>query len=248
VPPSHFDRAEELILSLGYSLSSKLEVHDSFVKPPFLEIELHKIIHKDMRDYSLAAAVRKDESSYAYEMTDEDFVIFLLHHAKKHDTTGGVGIRCVFDFYLVFKKISLDAEKFEKRLRKENLFEFYKKLKALINFWFFGAALDEATLEFEIYTVTGGTFGNAENEYLKAVSEKGKGHVISRVFPPFSFMKSAFPVLEKCPLLLPLFYVWRIVKSLFNGSLFRNFKALRGAGKKARALREYKNETERDSK
>jgi len=232
-----FDSAANIIRNLGFEPESSCEVHDSFKKSPFVEIELHRILHLDVKDYTMEQSVAREENPYHRLMSEEDFLIFLLHHAKKHDETGGAGIRSIFDFYLIFKKKNYDEKLLLKRIAKENLLDFYKRLKSLIGFWFYNEALTPELLEFELYTVTGGTYGNLENAYLRKTKKKGSvAFFFERLFPPFEIMKTRYPVLKKCPILLPVFYIVRIFSSLFDGSGKKNIKALRGAGKKKKAL------------
>jgi hypothetical protein len=166
-----------------------------------------------------------------------DFLVFLLHHAKKHDETGGAGIRTVFDFYLLFKKKSYNEALLRERLKKEKLLDFYETLKALIEFWFYGGKTTKELSDFELYTVTGGTYGTLENEYLRKNKKKGRAAIFfERLFPPFSLMSSRYPILKKCPILLPFFYPVRFVSSLFKGNVSRDVKAIRGASKKKKEL------------
>ncbi len=243
VGQENFEKAKELLLKSGYELDSSLEVHDSFKKPPFLEIEIHKILHNDMRGYKFENSLSKEGNEYHRVMTEEDFLVFLLHHAKKHDETGGAGIRTVFDFYLIFKKKKYDEETIRERLIKENLLDFYENLKALIILWFYGGESSEALSDFEVYTVTGGTYGNLENAYLRKRKKKGSMAIFfERLFPPFSLMSSRYPVLKKCPILLPVFYPVRFISSLFNGNVKKNVKAMKGSSKKKKELEKLSSE------
>lgn len=237
VGQENFEKAKLLLLESGYELDNSQEVHDSFKKPPFIEVELHKILHGDMRYYGIEGSLLKEGSEYHRVMNEEDFLIFLLHHAKKHDETGGAGIRTVFDFYLIFKNKKYDEELLSKRLAKENLTEFYESLKSLINLWFYVGEASEELSEFEIYTVTGGTYGNLENAYLRKRKKKGGIAIFfERLFPPYSLMANRYPVLKKCPLLLPVFYPVRFISSLFNGRARKNLTAMKGSSKKKKEL------------
>lgn len=237
VGQENFEKAKLLLLESGYELDNSQEVHDSFKKPPFIEVELHKILHGDMRYYGIEGSLLKEGSEYHRVMNEEDFLILLLHHAKKHDETGGAGIRTVFDFYLIFKNKKYDEELLSKRLAKENLTEFYESLKSLINLWFYVGEASEELSEFEIYTVTGGTYGNLENAYLRKRKKKGGIAIFfERLFPPYSLMANRYPVLKKCPLLLPVFYPVRFISSLFNGRARKNLTAMKGSSKKKKEL------------
>ena len=237
VGKENFELASKLLLSSGYHADLTLEVHDSFKKPPFIEVELHRILHHDAPDYKIDNTLTSAENPYCRIMTEEDFVVFLLHHAKKHDEAGGAGIRTVFDFYLLFKNKSFDGKRFISRIEKEKLLDFYKRLEMLIEFWFYNGKTNAELLDFEIYTVTGGTYGNLENAYLRKNRKKSKlGVLFERIFPSYKLMSSRYPVIKKCPILLPFFYPVRWIVSIFNGSVKRNAKALKGASKKKKEL------------
>ena len=243
VDKDSFDKAKSIIMSLGYGLESSLQVHDSFKKSPFVEIELHKILHLDIADYTMDLSIPSEANPYCRLMTDDDFLIFLLHHAKKHDETGGVGIRTVFDFYLLFKAKSYNEKAIEKRIEREGLLDFYKKLKSLVGFWFSNGKGSRELLDFEIYTVTGGTYGNLENVYLRKTRKKGKTAFFwGRLFPSYKHMSTRYPVLKKCPILLPFFYPVRLISSLFNGSAQKDIKILKGANKKKKELEKLSDE------
>ena len=234
----NIEAAASLMNDAGFKADTSDEVHDSFKKLPFIEIELHKILCREMPDYTMENSIESGGNPYYRLMTEEDFLIFLLHHAKKHDEAGGAGIRAVFDFYLIFKKRTYDEERLEKRIEREGLLDFYKRIRALINFWFYGCDVTPEIFEFEIYTVTGGTYGSLENAFLRKAKKKGRAATFfERLFPPFKAMSMRYPVLKKCPILLPIYYLVRIVVSLFNGRGAKNMRAFNSAGKKEKELK-----------
>ncbi len=239
----NLEKIKELLEKLGYTYDFSVEVHDSFKKLPFVEIELHKILHLELRDYTMEKSLPKGENRFHRLMTDEDFIIFLLHHAKKHDETGGAGIRTLFDFYLIFKKKNYDEASLLKRMEKENLLDFYKNLSGLIGVWFFGEKITKELSDFEVYTVTGGTYGNLENAYLRKRKKTGGiALFFERLFPPYSIMSQRYPVLKKCPILLPFFYPVRLVASICNGNAKKNVKAVKGAAQKEKELKKFNKE------
>jgi hypothetical protein len=69
------------------------------------------------------------------------------------------------------------------------------------------------------YILRGGVYGNMENGFAAKQGKKGGrlGYVFSRLFPPFSAMRSRFPILKKCSLLLPVFWVYRVILMFKEG-------------------------------
>ena len=73
----------------------------------------------------------------------------------------------------------------------------------------------ETLNEFVFHT---GTYGTKETDVAAKLTNQGanKGkYLISRFFPNLSFMRMQYPVLEKAPVLLPIFWVARGFRSVF---------------------------------
>ncbi len=235
-----FMRASDIILSEGYTKGESCTVHDSFSKPPFLEIELHRILHSELPDFKAKDAPAKENNPYWHMLSDEDFFLFMLNHGKKHNESGGCGARAVFDFYLL--KEHGKASLCEDKMKEAGVFEFYKSLEKLSALWFSGEEPDSETVDFELHTVMGGTYGSLQNEMSDGMKKSGKKYVFSRIFPPYKHMKARYPFLKWIPILLPVMYIWRLIASLFNGRIKEHTKALSDNRKNEKAIAEYKRE------
>lgn len=227
--PESVKKAKDILLSMGYFAADGGYVHDNFLKPPFIEIELHKMLSEDWEDYSLERSLPSEKSEYWRLMSDEDFFIFILKHAAKHDNSGGCGIRAVLDFSLIKAKLLpiIGEEKLLRRISEAGLLDFYKSLSYLESIWLFGGKEDAELLDFEIYTVSGGAYGTRANGVSRKIKNGKLSFFITRIFPPYSFMKKAFPILKKCPVLLPFLYPWRIIRGIFRGSHKKDIIAIR---------------------
>ena len=216
--------AKKILLDMGYDFCAEGTVHDKYKKAPFIVIEVHKILSHSWNSYKLEESTPCSENEYFRLMTPEDFFIFLLYHSVKHHTAGGCGLRTVFDISLVKKHVlnDVDIGALENRIKELDLWDFYCKINGLERLWFFGEDVSDEIFEFELYTVSGGTYGTRVNYVSKEIKKGKVGFFFSRLFPPYSFMKMAFPVLNKAPVLLPVCYLWRILKSLFTGSYKRD--------------------------
>ncbi len=233
-----FYKASQLLLGLGYTKEDEQKVHDSFLKPPFIEIELHKMLRSDCEDFRVTDTSSAPDNKYSHVFSDEDSFVFFLHHAKKHNESGGCGIRTIFDFFLLTEN---GIPTSEMRLEREGILDFYKNIKSLSDFWFLNESPDDKTLDFELFTVTGGTYGSLENRISAGIEQDGKKYILRRVFPPFCKMKERYKFLKNLPILLPVMYIWRLVVSLFNGSIFRSIKAMNANKKNKKKISEYKN-------
>ena len=236
VSPDMTDVAAAALKSLGYVFDHGGSVHDSYVKPPYMNIELHKSLgHYGDGDFK--AWMPTEDNPYHFVMRDEDYLVYLLDHMYKHYQSGGNGMRSFFDLYLFqrAKGESLDKEYVERELRARELDEFSSMAQRLVSLWFCGESLyAEELLELEYYIVTGGTFGTVENRVEHALKSRSRfGYLLSRTFLSYAAMKQIYPWLKYLPFLLPIAWVMRLLKALFDGRMRRELRAA-GAAKRGK--------------
>ncbi len=223
VGDADMDKFGEIFKSLGYNKEDEPfgSVHDSYAKPPFMHIEVHKRLYSGS-DYSFERASLKEGEKFWYLMTDADFFVFMLRHTRRHYENGGCGIRAVLDHYLYVKRNSelVSSSEFKARLESEGLLDFFNTLEAIAAYWFEGRDPGYDVSDFELYTVSGGTYGTFENNTYFSMKKRGKlGHVMSRMFPRPRIIFYRYKWVRMVPILLPIGYIARIVQSLFNGRL-----------------------------
>lgn len=231
------ERARELLLGMGYICEHEPDledVHDSLAKPPFINIELHKRLYKGS-EFSFSDCKPKEDNPYWYVMEDEDFFAFMLRHAKKHYTHGGCGIRAVLDIFL-YKRAKpnlVASEAFIDKLKENELYEFYVTVSALADKWFLGKEPETDISEFELYTVTGGTYGTLANSMGFQMEQHGKfKYIFSRIFPSPKIIKKRYKWVRRCAILLPVGYIVRIVQSIFNGRVKSHVDAISESNKR----------------
>ncbi|MDD2235026.1 MAG: nucleotidyltransferase family protein, partial [Desulfitobacteriaceae bacterium] len=84
--------------------------HDIYYKKPFLNIEMHRRLisvespYSDYLNKTWYRAKLKDSCKYTYELSLEDFYIYLLIHLSKHYAGGGTGIRSFLDIWLYHRR------------------------------------------------------------------------------------------------------------------------------------------------
>jgi hypothetical protein len=163
-------------------------------------------------------------------MSPEDTFVFLFTHFAKHYRDQGIGIKYVVDFY-VFKERypNLNWRYVEAELDKLMLSEFYLNVMYMISVWFEGAPATELSDYLTEKIFAFGVFGKSE---LNAVSEglklsKSGGSAKSKkkwqmFFPPYATMCLLYPVLKNWAILLPLFWVIRLVdRALHHRDCYR---------------------------
>ena len=223
-------RAGRILESLGYEPNHDGAVHYSYIKPPYVNIELHKVLGSssegDFCDWST-----KEGSEHWYVMSLEDQLLFMLGHMYKHYRGGGNGIRSFFDLYLYLRRYgdAIDWERVDAALAEREITEFYNNARKLMDLWFGDASAEpsEELLEMEYYILTGGMFGTVENRVSYATAGKTKlQYLFSRVFLPYSSMKQMYKWLRPLPFLLPFAWLFRFVAALFDGRMKREVKAV----------------------
>ncbi len=229
-----YSLAEEILVSRGYEKSSHEDDKDvSYIKKPFLIVELHKEIKYDYDkgyEYYKGAFERMVcKNGSEMFMTDEDFYVYILSHTAHHFATGGTGIKSVIDHYYLSKKLKpvCNAELLDKNISLLGLRDFAKQMDALCDFWFGEGESSALTKQTEEYIILSGVFGNEVNSYLGGISrgeytENKKSYFIRRLLPPLEAMKIRYPALKRLPVLLPVFWVVRLVQALFNPKSLTN--------------------------
>ena len=219
VRKEHFRKAKKLIKNMGYTVDSNSEHHIEFQKKPIMVFELHRMLipkveyGKNIFDGLFERSKLKNGMKHIYQMSDEDFYLFMMCHLLKHYYIAGTGIRSFLDVYVYLKnKPNLDFEYINNKLKT---LEYYSEFEFLKNFSldvFDGNELNEKEKEVLKYIIESGTYGLHSN-VIKKDLEESKGSVFRvvfrKLFPKYSTLIHIYPSLKKVPFLLPLYYIRR---------------------------------------
>ncbi len=187
--------------------------------------ELHKMLFVGKLDEYFKVGFEKAhlKSGYKsfYELNPEDFYMTLLGHSAYHFAhSGGVGIRHLTDIFVYKKTYKLDYEYLDCELKKSGLYEFKNEFENLVDVLFNGKESDEFTDNLISHVLSSSVLANEEKKNAGDVAsygEKGKMQALFRlVFPKKENMQFTYPVLKKCGVLLPLFYVVRWFRVIFK--------------------------------
>ena len=243
------DAVNNKLLAIGYKLDHKCSVHDSYAKPPYLNIEVHKSLREDSSD-SFDSWQAREDNPYWYEMGDVDFMLFNVAHIYKHYRHGGCGARALFDLQLLIESNPsiVNNPLLLERLEAEGMLDFYHEMLHLMHFWY-GDGTDkeyasntdllldgvpsDRLCEMEYYIATGGAYGSDSNrvEYDRRRQSRGE-YYLKRFFLPYNSMCHIYPWLKKAPILLPVAYLLRLFKSIGNGRLKTELHLLKRAEEK----------------
>jgi hypothetical protein len=235
----HRRALDALMRSLGYVCEASDPNHDEYHRPPCVAIEMHRNLLTDFKTvdayyadiWSRLTPVGEGE----YRMSDEDFYIYQTVHTMKHFIGGGTGIRSILDVFVYLrKKPNLDREYLARELDKLGLRAFHEKLERLSDVWFGGAEMTEDLLPISEYILGSGTYGLAAQKAVNvsARTRGGRiGYLFARAFPPYWFMAEKYPSLRRVPILLPFYWIYRIVRAIFagKGDAGREIRALQTA-------------------
>lgn len=228
-----YDLIKPVMEQLGFEFIE--ETYHEFVwdKKDKLNVELHKSI-TDPR-YGMVSffngfrdnVMKNRTSGCRVDMNMTEHLFYSLMHLAKHYISGTVSIRNVIDIYILRNEDSIDKAYLDKCLKEVRLEKFYEAVCSALDEWFGGKDLSEGserlldmslvvsdeTSENRKYTFN--MFKEQEGEKKISFGKK-TGYVLRRIFLPLGSMKKIFPVLDKAPFLLPVFWIWRPIYRLFT--------------------------------
>lgn len=234
VPEEYFATAREIILSLGYTAEDEDRgIHNKYMKLPYVNIELHRQLEK--ADYiSDEDMIPSEDNPCWLNLSLEDFIASNVSHVYKHYTHGGCGVRSIFDLRIFNEKYGdkLNNEIFTEKLKERGVYEFYLSMCELSDFWYGDGKVKgtDSIYREEYYIAGGATYGTVLNRVRFEAKTQGKiAYVFSRAFPSFEIMATIYPWLRKVPFLMPVAWVMRWFRALFNGRLGKEVGAIGNA-------------------
>lgn len=232
VNESDMDKAKNILCELGYKFISSEEHHDIYHKNCVC-IELHRILyskHIDNKQFTYFASFKnthvREGYQYIRDFNVEDFYIYMIAHMAKHFYSRGCGIRNLVDIYVFQNKYrgQINLEYIEKHLEECGIKSFNDCMVELSDIWLRGKESNEFYDALFSYMLGSGLYGSEENgiwnKYVKydLLDKEASVKKIKRIyyFPPVELIKNDYPWCGKVPVLLPLVWIIRIIKVLFN--------------------------------
>ena len=223
----------EMHVALFHEDRSTPQIHRSFCPQCQTERQCAPFCfsaHQKKYENVVDRLVQDEKLPFRYHFTPEDFYVFVVAHAYKHYSHGGTGIRTLADFYVMNRKLgkTLDWEYVESELRSLGILDYERDSRKLSQKLFgntktvLRSELTEEENQMFAYYLGATTYGNLFNQTLHRMQEfqpdgeplttktKGK-YIISRMFPNMEWCKCYAPVVYKFPVLLPFYWVWRLI-------------------------------------
>ena len=250
IPAEKAMDAKKIMLSLGFETNEfdNEPNHASYLKAPYTAAELHTALLTEdggFYDDVWTRAHPSADNPRLYRFSPEDEYIYYLLHLNKHLDNSGTGIRSVLDS-LVYRRAypDMDRNAVRKELVQLSLWQRAKQIEKLSDCWFeTGAPVPAELAELEVYILSAGSYGTLENysrRNLEKLEEKYQNPLVrffaywlSRVCRPREEMARSYPVLNRLPVLLPVFWVYRTVMRLVTRpkEIWNHMKAVLRGGK-----------------
>lgn len=247
-------KVKEILLGMGYAEESGevASYHDGYEKKPYMAIEMHLQLlasddpHEPYYRDVWSRAQRVEGYTHLYRLSPEDEYIYYFLHLKKHLDEAGCGIRLILDS-VVFRQAypQMDRVYLENEFDRLGISGLVGQIERLSDCWFVtGEALPQELTKLGEEILTAGNYGTLETAFhsrIERFREKYKHPALaifmywcSRFFRPMSEMKNDYPILEKLPVLLPVFWGYRIAKKIVTKprALLYHFKEIYKGGTK----------------
>jgi len=229
-----YDQIRPIMLKLGMREHIESD-HEYIWVCPSLHLELHKrLIPSYNRDYYRYFGdgwrLTKNQKDNQYGMTHENEYIYLFTHFAKHYRDGGIGCRHLVDLWVYRQTHQLNESYLSEELNQLRLLTFERNIRDVLAVWFEDERETEKTAFITDVIFQSGSWGSKEtraaslgtkNAAISGSIQKGRMlRTAQVVFPNAAVLRRRYPVLEKHPSLLPIFWSMRWVTVL----LFRREK------------------------
>lgn len=220
-----YPQIEEAMSGLDFEFQYESN-HEFVWSKPSLFLELHKSItpsyDTDFYRYfgtGWKIATQVSERS-RYEMSAEDFYIYIFVHFTKHYRMSGIGIKHLLDLWVYANgRTDLDWNYVENELEKMNLHAFYLNVVKTIDVWFNGAKETEITDLITNMIFSSGQYGTADMGMINFALQNGKDSAwkikfdkwFKVIFLPYQDMQEKYQILKRIPFLLPIMWIVRCV-------------------------------------
>ncbi len=224
IHPECSDEVRSFLEQRGYTLKQS-DLHDEYHKDPFFNFEIHKglfyenqVGYAEFRDI-WNRVIRIEGTGYGWKMTNEDMLVYEVAHFCKHYRNGGTGLRGLADLYQMQTHFeNLDNAYVDALLKRAGLTDFYAFLCRLCDDVFGSGNGEISDRKVAHYMYSSGLYGIEEHTIANEVASEGKlRYALRRIFLPYAKMKERFPVLRKVPVLLPVFWVVRVILFVTDG-------------------------------
>lgn len=247
----HYPQIEEILKQHNFVFKYESD-HELVWSNASLILELHKSImtsyNKDFYRYfqsGWALAKKVEGTNSRYELTTEDFYVYMFVHFTKHYRISGIGIKHILDLWIYSNKHpELDWDYIYNVLEQLRLYEFHQNVTDTLEVWFNNKIPTGRSKLITDVIFSSGQYGTPEmtninrtiresvNNGTNSVRKTVFKQVFRAVFPTYKDMKKDYSVLKKLPFILPFMWIYRwgellIFKRKDIRRYLRNLKAFK---------------------
>lgn len=238
------DHIDQVMKELGYEKQSESSKDTCYRnKTNNIYVELHRSLVESgfETEYKYLDTIWervKNKKKYEYEMSVEDFYIYLIIHTSKHFRHGGIGIVPFVDIWLYINAKDMNWDHLKKEFAKLKLAGFEKYARLLVCKWF--ATHDDADKDFiftpdaitekdweivtlmERYVFSNSAFGtDVQLEVNKIIYSKKQGRkgsaLLNRIFPERRTLANYYgEKVIKYPIFTPYYWFKLNLERLFS--------------------------------
>ncbi|MCR5610583.1 MAG: nucleotidyltransferase family protein [Clostridiales bacterium] len=211
-------RAAEAFKEIGWKTLHE-SPHDLFlVTPSGFSVELHHTLIEENRYPRVVSLLKRvweyaspKEGLFEHELNDEFFFYYHIAHMVKHFENGGCGLRPIVDLWMLDHRTEHDREKRFGMLETGGIARFAEIMEELSEIWLSGKEKDPSLNDVEEYIINGGAFGTFEHSVVVKRNKAANGftYYLRRLFLPYDQLRCIYPILKKCPILLPFCWIAR---------------------------------------
>ncbi len=236
IDENELEALKKALAKLDYELIEVTEnesVYHFLNKKTMLSIEAHTRLFMQEGSTEKYSRLFDDKLEYsergAFRVLDETCeLLYLICHAAKHFALSGFGMRQICDIIVLTQRYreTLDFERLLSETKSVGLHIFAATLLKIGEEYL---GTEKVPAPFEKYAedtepllcdvLEGGVFGRSSKSRersvritLNSVSDNGKNALMTSLFPPFDEMVNIYPKLKNRKMLLPAYWVIRLVK------------------------------------
>jgi len=219
------NKIHTILNSLGFSLVRTDENKSTYLNDSNVTLEIRtsfipaKPEYNDYFEEAKKNIVYRKNLKFIGQLKSEDFYIYTMAQLAYLYSSGGAGIRAVLDVWVLLKRLLpiLDREYINKKLNELDLSLFTFYMEEFSRVWFGGQTSESDNGVYE--DMVNHIFDNYKSNNIDdtlvepdTARDKQKEEAKKeKIFPPLNEMKLTYPILEKMPFMLPIFWIVRLV-------------------------------------
>lgn len=233
IRPEQYPLIQSLLPSLGLQEKDNSDYEYTW-ECPALTLELHRYLvsthFMNYFDYYKDSwrHARKCDQGFGYRLTPEAHFVYFFVHFAKHYLNGTICAKDLCDFHIWRKAHpNMDENYILSQLQILQLADFYHNIMDLLDNWFNGAPATEASELITRSAFQGGIYAEYNQSAADNIMQRHSNETDSlfqkklkwflhTLFPSRQTLSYAYPILTKIPILLPVFWVIRWFKAIFQ--------------------------------